>query len=131
MGKLSDISYAFSQALIHAGLAEVFLIVWNLWIFNDFMQAATFTSTMLFFLLCFNIPLYVVLRSLNYWVRMLVMTLVSSTLVSAVLLAYPDAMGYPIEWYYLFGILLFAGILSHGLLYAVRMGGMNHEKEVI
>ena len=131
MGKGSEFAYAITQTLVHAGLSEVFLIVWNLWIFNDFMQAATFTSTMLFFLMCFNIPLYVVLRSLNYWVRMFIMTLVSSILVSTVLLAYPEAMGYPIDWYYLLGILLFAGLLSHGLLYAVKMGGVHHEKEVL
>ena len=92
--------------------------MWNLWIFQDFMQAAAFTSAMLLFVLIFNIPLYIMLRALNYWVRMLVMTLVSSVLVSAVFLFYPEALGYAIEWYYLLVILLFAGFLSHGLLYA-------------
>jgi hypothetical protein len=106
-----------TTALVQAGVTEVFLIVYNFWIFRDVLQATTFTAALLLFVTIFSAPLQIILWEHNFFVKMILINLIVAPLCVAAFLLYPQALGYEVDMWALMFLLMLSGLIAFTLVY--------------
>ncbi len=110
------ISYSLSQLLIQSVLTELFIIAYLAYDLGDVVHATTASVSLIFFIGVFSIMLTLIFRHLPYWLRIIIVAIGSSLIVSLIITLYPE-IAFGIEWWVLFLLLLGASLFSHFLLY--------------
>lgn len=113
------IIYQVTHAVLQGALTSTMIYLWGFLQTWNIEQAALSTGALVLFLGIYNVIINIAFigKSLGM-VKPVITSIVSSLLTTLTFWIYPD-LGLVIEWYLLLGVLLFAAVIAHVLLYGV------------
>ena len=113
-----NIKMDITRVLIQASLTQVFIFVYNFYLYQSLEQAAISVIAIVFFTGLYVIILGTILLGRGGGIsKILVISFLTSFLVTLTFVIYPQQLGLVVEWWILFILLFVSGLVAYGLAY--------------
>ncbi len=112
-----NVKVIIKTILIQSALTQVLIFTWNFYEFQSLEQAAISAAALVLFISLYGGALSILLLGrVGGLTKMVIVSFLTAFLVTLTFVIYP-ILGLVVEWYVLFGILFFSGLIAYGLSY--------------
>ena len=113
-----NIKMDVTRVLIQASLTQVFIFVYNFYLYQSLEQAAVSVVAIVFLTGLYGGTLGIILLGRGEGLlKILVVSFLTSFLVTLTFVIYPQQLGLVVEWWVLFLLLFISGLIAYGLSY--------------
>jgi len=112
-----NVKMTIRTILIQSALTQILIFAWNFYELESLEQAAISAAALVLFISLYGGALSILLLGrVSGLAKMVIVSFLTALLVTLTFVLYP-ILGLVVEWYVLFGILFFSGLIAYGLSY--------------